>query len=525
MLIIPFCNIRLSVQSLEGTYEFCENYALCGAIGLSATPAFADQLVTSVLPTSRSTVLGKSVTVFSTVINAGGALTNCRVGNSDSSQTSVTYQLTDPATNAVTSGQNPSFDLAAGASQSMVLTIQPSIVEQAATVAPVVTCLSGSTDVTSNSIDGINTILFSANNQATPDVIALVASPTGDGVLHIQGQGANAFAVAVANVGSAGAITASVDTGSLPLALTTSICQTGSDGQCAGSAGTTASLQLPANGTASFAVFVQATGELPFSPATARIFVRLSDATQAVRGATSVAVTNNPVASATLPKGGIFAVNYPASSNSTALNSGALFIAEDGEIQGLDGVGNVLSAIAAPVGSDLAFAGAALYQPSGSFNLSALTIAGVLSQANWFSAEVTSNTPSAVTTGPASFWLGGAYQASAYERPSSLSLPSGAWKLRDSGGNLIGTAKFASNGSYSGTISGCPFTGTIKVIDARYDLYHMEFVTSCISTTIVGNDFTGLAALVDDQSTNDTLLFFANETATGGSTFLPFSRN
>jgi len=522
-------------------------YALCAAIFLSIGPAFADQLVTAVLPTSRSTVLGKSVTVFATVINTGGAVTNCRVEGDGVSQTFITYELTNPQTNAVTSGQNPSFNLAAGASQSMVLTIQPEVLEQAVTVAPTVLCVADGTGVTSNSIDGINTILFSVSAQATPDVIALVASPTGDGILHIQGEGANAFAVAVANVGTAGTITASVDTGAVTLPLSASICQTDSAGQCVGTAASTASLSLPANGTASFAVFIQATGELPFFPGGARIFVRLSDSTQAVRGATSVAVTNSAVTSASLPKGGIFAVDYPEStassttSTSTTLttttaaapargataapvNPGALFVAEDGELQGLDSAGSVMSGTVAIDGS-LNLTGSAVLQGIGSTGYSRDILSGVFSQGSWFSAQFTTVASGTLTDGPSSFILSGAYQASAYQRPSSLSLPSGAWNLRDGSGNLAGTAQFTSNGTYSGTISGCKFTGTIALIDTRYDLYHVTLaLPNCPAVGLVGQNFAGLAALVDDQSTNDTFLFFGNDATAGGAALMSFSR-
>ena len=522
---------------------------------LLAGPALADELVTSVLPTSRSTVLGKSVTVFATAINAsGGVLTNCgmELGQDDESSTIVTYNLTDPRTNAVTSGQNAPFNLAAGASQSLVLTIQPKSAQQAAVVKPVASCANGSTGVTSTSIDGVSTILFSASAQATPDVIALVASPTNDGILHIQGEGANAFAVAVANVGSAGTITASVDTGAVTLPLTATICQTDSGGQCIGGPGQTASLSLPANGTASFAVFVQATGELPFFPAGARIFVRLSDSAQAVRGATSVAVTNGAVASATMPKGGIFGVGYPwstvsqttttstsltttvqgpsqppvrAAAEATPINPGALFLAEDGEVQGLDSVGNIVSGTVS-VGSNLFLSGPVLYQSVGSTDASLDNMNGVLSQRSWFSAELTTVSHSTVSDGPAAFWLSGAYQASAYERPSSLNLTSGAWKLRVGNGTLIGTATFAANGTYTGIVSNCAFSGKITLIDTRYDLYHVEFdLPNCPASGLTGQNFTGLAALVDDQSTNDTFLFIGNDTALGGAAVMPFTRN
>ncbi|MBS1136849.1 MAG: hypothetical protein H6R11_803, partial [Proteobacteria bacterium] len=91
-----------------------------------------------------------------------------------------------------------------------------------------------------------------ASNTATPDVIALAATTTRDGIANIPGAfGTGAFAVASANVGSGDAITATADTGSavLPVHLT-----------------------------------------IPLDPAGNRVYVRFRDSSNTVRGASSVAV-------------------------------------------------------------------------------------------------------------------------------------------------------------------------------------------------------------------------------------------
>ncbi|HEV2676790.1 MAG TPA: hypothetical protein VGV37_19850 [Aliidongia sp.] len=521
-----------------------------------AGPSFADSLVTAVLPASRSAVLGQGVTVFATVINSAGAnLTGCSVASSqdDTSQTSIAYALTDPATNAVTSGLNPGFNLTNGASQTMVLTISGNSSEQAVQVRPVVQCSDGGTAVLSTSIDGLNTILFSASAQATPDVIALVAAPSGDGVLRIQGNGANAFAVAVSNVGAAGTITASVDTGDATLPITASICQTGTGGQCLGAAGSTASLSLAASATATFGVFVQANGQLPFAPANARIYVRFADAGQTVRGATSVAVTNGATLDATLPKGGIYEVEFPALSTSStstsqsltqsapvkrtairakamakaaaAGNEAALLVAEDGEVQGFDSVGNIVSGTLA-TGSGLIQTGTIVYQAIGTTDASSEAWAGAIGQRSWLSAELVNHATPVGRFGPVSFSVSGTYDAPDYERTSSLALVSGAWKLRDGDGTLVGSATFKTNGTYSGSLEGCSFSGSVSLIDTRYSLYHLVLnQASCPAGGLIAQSFAGLAVLGDDQATDDSLIFIGNDATRGGATFMPFSRN
>jgi hypothetical protein len=139
---------------------------------------------------------------------------------------------------------------------------------------------------------GLNTLLLSASATPVPDIVALAATASNDGILHIPGNsGANAFAVATVNVGATAAITATASTGAASLPLAIAICQTNSaSGQCLGPAASSASTTINANATPTFAIFAAAAGSVPFVPQTNRIFVEFSDAGGAVRGSTSVAV-------------------------------------------------------------------------------------------------------------------------------------------------------------------------------------------------------------------------------------------
>jgi hypothetical protein len=83
--------------------------------------------------------------------------------------------------------------------------------------------------------------------------------------------------------------TANTGTASLPLAI--SICETDpASGQCASAAGPSAATLITGGATPTFGIFVTATADVPFLPATNRIFVEFTDANEIVRGATSVAV-------------------------------------------------------------------------------------------------------------------------------------------------------------------------------------------------------------------------------------------
>ena len=134
---------------------------------------------------------------------------------------------------------------------------------------------------------GVSTLLLTASSGPAADVIALAATANGTGIVDLAG-GVGAFAVATVNVGAAGTITVSADTGCAILPLALGICRTDGGGPCIASPSVT--LDIGSNATPTFAVFAGASGPIAFDPAANRIFVRFKDGTGVTRGATSVAV-------------------------------------------------------------------------------------------------------------------------------------------------------------------------------------------------------------------------------------------
>lgn len=507
-----------------------KNFVFAIPFFLTAGAALADNLVTAVLPSSRSTTYGKIVTVFDTVINASGhALHGCQIqgGTDGSGRVTLGYRLTDPTTNAVVGLFDPLFDMDMGSSQSLVLTLYSSDLLDSAQVRPIASCVDpiNGEDV-SRSIDGLNTILFSTSPQPTPDIIALSATTTGDGIVHIQGNGSNAFAVAVANVGVGDVITASADTGDLALPLTASICQTDGSGQCMKPPALSVDLTIPANGTASFGIFVYANGELPLDPANARIVVRYYDSAHKVRGATSVAVGNTPTFTATLPKGGIFLGTSKTSNGNQGFLSGTdvLFLGEDGEVQGFDEQGNILSGNLT-IGQNLGLSGTTIYQQADGPQFAFYDWAGTLAQHSWFAAELVSRGNSLATFVPGLVSLSGNYQVDPYERGSSLSSVAGAWNIRDPSGSAIGTVSFTNAGVYTGTVSGCSFKGQIALINPHYNIYRMALnFQNCRPGNGLLSGLAGLGAVIDDRSRNDTLIFIGNNATYGNGFAISFVR-
>jgi hypothetical protein len=180
-------------------------------------------------------------------------------------------------------------NLAAGAAQSFVIAFTPTAPLDPTDVALGFVC---STSVGAPVTPGVNTLLLSASATPVPDIVALAATASKDGILHIPGNsGSNAFAVATVNLGTSAMITATANTGPASLPLAISICQTDSTtGQCLAAARPSAAAVIKGGATPTFGIFVTAIAGVPFLPATNRIFVEFSDANEVVRGSTSVAV-------------------------------------------------------------------------------------------------------------------------------------------------------------------------------------------------------------------------------------------
>jgi hypothetical protein len=181
--------------------------------------------------------------------------------------------------------------IAPGAAQSFVLALTPSAVFAPVDLPITFDCANSSP---AELFLGVNTLLISASSTPVPDVVALAATASNDGIVNIPGaSGTGAFAVASVNLGVGSAITVAADTGSASLPVTLTLCETNpATGQClqapAGSVTTTI-----ANGaTPTFAIFVRGNASaVAFNPAANRVFVRFREGSivGTVRGATGVA--------------------------------------------------------------------------------------------------------------------------------------------------------------------------------------------------------------------------------------------
>jgi hypothetical protein len=257
----------------------------------AARPDARDVLLAAVLPSSRSVQVGIVATAFATIINRGHSLaTACKIAPFSGVAASFHYQTTDPNTNQITGTADTPVDIASGSFQSFIIAFIPTQALAPTDALMIFECTN--TDPAPINT-GLNTLLLSVSATPVPDIVALAATPTNDGIVNIPPgvTGTGAFAVATVNVGASGSITASADTGNAALPVNIFLCQTNpGNGQCISAIDFGVTTQVNANDIPTFAVFVQGSGNVPFDPAANRIFVRFKDGGNVTRGSTSVAV-------------------------------------------------------------------------------------------------------------------------------------------------------------------------------------------------------------------------------------------
>jgi YVTN family beta-propeller protein len=247
-------------------------------------------LAAAILPTSRSVVVGNSATFASTVLNTSGAsVSNCQFALPSSAPAglSLAYQATS-ATGQPSGQANQPVSIGANQGQGFLLAFNSSAAV-AALQQPLVISCSGTAPAPE--IVGLDIPGIAFSTIPAPDVVALSATTSNDGIVSTPVGTAAAFAAATYNVGAAGTLTATVDTQGLVLPITLTLCQSNpSTGACLAAAAPSVPVTFATGATPTFSVFVTPSGTIPFSPANYRIFLRFIDTNGVSHGSTSVAV-------------------------------------------------------------------------------------------------------------------------------------------------------------------------------------------------------------------------------------------
>jgi hypothetical protein len=260
---------------------------------VNAGPPPSLVLAAAVLPGSRSVPVGQAAHAFATISAAGsGTATDCTIAPTNAPPgTAFFYQQTDPNTNAPVGSPNTPATINAGQAQSFIIALTPTTAFDATAIQFAFAC---SNALAAGTLDGVNTLLLASTSAPGPDIVALGATTTNNGIANVPGPtGTGFFSVATVNVGASATVTATLDTGSAVLPAVLSLCQTDpTTGACINpvSPAASATVQIEANETKTFAAFVQGTGHIAFLPGINRAFMRFKTASGATVGTTSVAV-------------------------------------------------------------------------------------------------------------------------------------------------------------------------------------------------------------------------------------------
>ena len=279
---------ELPVVNFGGTTILRENVVLVsGAAEFDNIAApFA-----AVLPSTRAVAVNVPATAFATLINAStNDAASCSVDLASNIPATFSYQQTNPTTNAPIGPMNPLLDLAAGASATLVFSLTPTAAINSQDIEFDFEC--GNADSPAGVITGVNTFQLAATTGGSADLIALAATIGNTGITDIPGvDGTGTFSVATINLGNTDTITVSADSGDANLPVEFFVCETDATGNCVSELTASLSLEIAANDSGTFSVFVRGEGNVPGDdPANNRAFVRFTDSTGRGVGGTSVAL-------------------------------------------------------------------------------------------------------------------------------------------------------------------------------------------------------------------------------------------
>ena len=268
---------------------------LAALLSAASTAAFAAvSLVSSVLPSSRSVQVGATASAFATIINAGDETgTGCSITPIEAFSGTFFFQRTDPNTNAPLGNQNEPVNIPGNNGvQTFVIGFTPDQPFDTAVVQLSFDCTNSAPAVVTT---GVNTLSLAASATPVPDVVALGATVTNDGIVHIPFRTAiGFFTVATVNVGAAGQIDASVNTGGANLPASWGLCETDpATSVCINPTTPTSAVvvtQIDAGATPTFAIFVSSNEDIDLDAAARRLFVNFADPGGVARGSTSVAL-------------------------------------------------------------------------------------------------------------------------------------------------------------------------------------------------------------------------------------------
>jgi hypothetical protein len=485
-----------------------------------AVPSANAQLFSSIAPEARTGVAsGNPVTFFATAINSGNAdLNNCRPDPESFPGANFSYQTVDGG-NQLTGTPDTPVTIAAGQSQGFLLAYTPPAAGWEGFVSARIVC----DERDSEFLPYLSATLVVPASGSMPDIVAISATPSGDGVIRMnRAGGRGVMAVAAVNIGNAGdVVVRPLDAQYMQGLATFTVCETDAQAQCLAEPAEQLTVNFGANQVRTFAVFAQGQDDagIPFYPDILRVRLQLTDSGSGYTvGSTSVAFTAPDVANAAT-NAGVYSVFFqePVATrggSAERFDTGILGILPDGHFY-FWGDGNVfggghgewVSHGFRPVDNQR------LDSPNSFIQFDST---GDLAIVDWVSG-ITAETGIAGRYQPSSIQLGdpygtvqqrgryrGAWLGEVNRRATTAADAQGLWYIR-SGNSIVGQFEISEAGEISNGeffvpgFTNCAFSGDLTQQDAALNIFAIQlrfngFFTGC-GQPFNGATFDGFATM------------------------------
>lgn len=283
----------------------CMIAALC-LLGLGAPAHAHGELLRSFLPSSRSVFVGEWGTVFMALTNSGNQdLTQCSVGlSANPLRPSPAIDVVEIDTNgAIIEGTRfQVFNMAQGQTRHFLIGLRPnagdfnddfkatgSIVEYGQWV------VAGCSGTIAQESDVARLDFVGFSGRRPPDILPVIVTPSGDGILHIDGETQRGVAaVAAINLGEPADLVFNVDA---MADVDIRACQTDTNGACLAPRGNAIPFRLETNETALFSIIAvdRSNSLVANAPELIRLWVNFDEVSApdiGARSSTSVAIND-----------------------------------------------------------------------------------------------------------------------------------------------------------------------------------------------------------------------------------------
>jgi len=260
---------------------------------LASERRFFNTVAASILPGSRSVKVGDVATVFATIISLESTpLTGCGIAPVTPVAGDFSFQTTNPQTNQLTGTVNARVTIPERGLQTFLIAFKANGPFAPTDVQLGFSCSDGHPAAL---FTGVNTWRLTFSATPVADMIAVGATPSGFGIAVIGGTDqSGVFAISTVNIGVATQLTGRVRFSNPSLPLTGTVCETNpTTAACKQSPAPTVTRTFDHNETATFTVFLKATGTIPPDFANNRVLLEFVDAGGVVRGSTSAAVVTD----------------------------------------------------------------------------------------------------------------------------------------------------------------------------------------------------------------------------------------